>query len=330
MSEYVESKVTKANALIKASYRFSLTEMQITLYGLSLVDPFKNDFPIEYVINVKKFAEKFNRDHKNIYFDLKQAVINKFWERDIRYELENGTIRKDRWLIRCEYNDKKGILSITFNPLLKPYLHQIANNFTVYVVDNISNFKSIYSIRLYEFFIMEINKSRNNQYDFNLSINEIKYRLQLEYKYPRYCDFKTRILNKAKSEINAHSDLIIDFEEIKKKGRMVESIKFVVKRKDGTQPARYQRIEENREEVVTFKPVLPSAEEMAQDMSKESIKERLINFGVTEKVAKNIVNEHSIGFIEKHIDYTMNKMKQGSVTNSAAFLVDSINHGYAT
>lgn len=327
MSEYVESKVTKANALIKASYRFSLTEMQITLYGLSLVDPFKNDFPIEYVINVKKFAEKFNRDHKNIYFDLKQAVINKFWERDIRYELENGTIRKDRWLIRCEYNDKKGILSITFNPLLKPYLHQIANNFTVYVVDNISNFKSIYSIRLYEFFIMEINKSRNNQYDFNLSINEIKYRLQLEYKYPRYCDFKTRILNKGKAEINEHSDLTIDFEEIKK-GRAVESIKFIVKRKEGMKPARYQQVEESIQP--QSKPVLPTAEEMAQEMSKESMKERLINFGITEKVANQFIQKYSDHYIEQHIDYTLNKMKQGSVTNSAAFLVDAINHGYAT
>ena len=130
--------VTKSNALVKASYRLTLTEMQITLYGVSLINPKAKEFPLEYEIEISKFAAMFNREHGEIYQDVKDAVLKKFWQRDIRYWDEKTS--KDtaiRWLAKISYSDKSGSFRLKFSEEVKPFLHQLAKNFTVYYIDQI-------------------------------------------------------------------------------------------------------------------------------------------------------------------------------------------------
>jgi plasmid replication initiation protein len=315
--------ITKANALIQASYRLSLNEMQILLYGVSLINPLVKEFPLEYKIDIKDFSDKFGKDLKSCYREVKESVINKMWERDFSYEIGDDKVYKRRFLTDIIYGDKEGYIKICFHPKVAPYLHQLSQKFTVYYIDQIAKLKSIYSVRFYEFMIMEINKAQSNEHEFILAVEEIKERLEIKNKYKKYNNLKAKVLTRAKTEINEHSDLLIDFEEIKQ-GRTVESIKFIVRRKEGTQPARYQRIEEEPHKPISINQ-LPSAEEMAQDFAKDSLKERLINFGVTESVANNLVNKHSAGFIEKHIDYTMSRLREGAVTNPAAYVVSLLN-----
>ena len=45
--------VTKHNGLIQAGYRLSLNEARIVLYGISLINPLAEDFPLEYQIDIK-------------------------------------------------------------------------------------------------------------------------------------------------------------------------------------------------------------------------------------------------------------------------------------
>ncbi len=166
-------------------------------------------------------------------------MLTKFWERDFSYEIGDEKVHKRRWLIDVTYGDKQGYIKLTFNPKLTRYLHQLSKNFTVYYIDQVAKFNSIYSVRIYEFCIMEINRLKLDKCSLVISIVEIKERLELDNKYPRLYDFKIYVLNKAKQEINKHSDLTIDFEEIKK-GRSVKSIKFIIERKQGAKPAKYQ------------------------------------------------------------------------------------------
>jgi plasmid replication initiation protein len=222
------------------------------------------------------------------------------------------------------YGDKEGYVSICFNPKVAPYLYQLSQKFTVYYIDQIAKLKSMYSIRFYEFAIMEINRIKSNHCEFILALKEIKERLEIEDKYSQYFNLKRTILTRAKTEINEHSDLLIDFEEIKQ-GRTVESIKFIVRRKEGTQPARYQRIEEEPPRPISINQ-LPTAEEMAQDFAKDSLKERLINFGIKEEVVHNLVEKYDEYYINKQIKYMMNIK---GVEDSAAFLVQALKIGYA-
>ena len=153
--------VTKANELIKASYKLSVIETQIIIYGISLINPVHSEFPREYTIEVRDFAKAFGKSLNNAYRDLKKAILGKFWERDIRYfdDIKNLHVR-ERWLTKVSYSDGKGILKIKFSEEVQPFLYQLFKNFTVYYLEQVTKLRSVYSIRFYELCVMEINRSK--------------------------------------------------------------------------------------------------------------------------------------------------------------------------
>lgn len=226
----ISNSVTKSNTLIEAGYRLSLTEMQIILYGISLVNPLSENFPLEYKIDIKRFAELFGRDHGDIYDEVKTAVLSKFWERDFSYQDEKGNTVTNRWLTQIKHQDKQGFIQIKFSEDVQPYLHQLSGNFTTYYLEHIANFKSIYSVRLYELAIMELKKSKKSAYKFTLAIEKIRERLDLTDKYKRFFNFKTRVLDAAKKEINKHSDIKFNYKVIKK-NRSNHEIEFMISKK---------------------------------------------------------------------------------------------------
>lgn len=222
------NSVTKSNALIEASYRLSLTEMQLILYGISLINPLAKNFPLKYSIDISQFAKLFDRDHKDIYGEIKKAVLSKFWERDFSYEDEKGNIITNRWLTQVTHHDKNGFIQIKFSEEVQPYLHQLSKNFTKYYIENIVNFKSIYSIRFYELSIMEL--KNKDKCKFYLEIKSIREKLELKDRYKRFFDFKKRVLETAKKEINKHSDINFNYKIIKV-GRVSNEIEFTISKK---------------------------------------------------------------------------------------------------
>lgn len=223
-------RVSKDNALINASYRLSLTEMQIVLYGIGLINPIQQNFPLNYRIDIDKFSKMFGRQHGQIYKEVKDAVVKRFWERDFSYVDEKGKTVTLRWLTKMIHEDKTGYIEIKFSEEVQPYLHALKGNFTAYYIEQIACFKSIYSVRLYENILMTLNQSKVNKYKFILLISDIKVQLDLDDKYDRFCDFKLRVLEKSKKEINSFSDLLVDY-KILKLGRSPHQIEFTVSRK---------------------------------------------------------------------------------------------------
>jgi plasmid replication initiation protein len=223
-------RISKSNALINASYRLTLTEMQIILYGIGLINPLQPEFPRSYRIDIDRFAKQFNRRHGQIYKEIKDAVVKRFWERDFSYIDDKGKIVTLRWLTKMVHQDKTGYIEIKFSEEIQPYLRDLQTNFTAYYIDKIVSFKSIYSVRLYEYAVMFLNKNEINQGKFGLLINEIKTQLDITEKYKLFSNFKLKVLNPAKKEINQFSDLTFDY-KIKKLGRTPHEIEFMVSRK---------------------------------------------------------------------------------------------------
>ena len=231
--------MTKSNGLIEASYRLTLNEARILFYGISLInpisDPISDGFPLEYRIDIKKFSEMFNLGSHNIYDTIKEVVMNKFWDREFTIPTEKNRKLRARWLISVEYGDNEGFLKIFFHPKIQPLLSELKKNFTSYYLEKISNFKSIYSIRLYELSIMHLNRSKNNKHNFTLKIDDIKEKMGLSSKYSRFSNFKTYVLEVAKKEINKHSDIHFSY-KIKKLGRTPHEIDFTVTLKNNKAP----------------------------------------------------------------------------------------------
>jgi len=223
--------ITKHNKLIQASYRLTLNEVRILQYGISLINPKSNEFPLEYEINVQNFIDLFKlEDNKNIYAEIKDTVMGKFREREFTFDFGEGKKEWFRWLIRVTYVDHEGYIKIYLNPYLKPFLHQLQGQFTSYNIDKIALFKSVYSSRIYEIALMNLNASKKNKYSFSVKISQFKEQLDIVEKYKKSTDFNKRVLEPSKKEINKHSDIHISYKVIKK-GRRYHEIIFTVTRK---------------------------------------------------------------------------------------------------
>lgn len=226
-------KITKHNALIKSSYRLSLMEIRIVLYGISIINPKLQEFPISYKINIKKFARIFNISEGRLYSDLKEVVIKRFWERDFSYLNDKGKIIMRRWLTDIIYHDADGYLEIFYNPHIKDMLHNMKQHFTSYYLDRIKGMRSLYAIRIYEICMMECNKQnkKSKNISFILTIYDLRKILCLENKYKLFRDFRKRVIEAALSEISKNTDLKINY-EITKLGRTPHEIKFNVRLKN--------------------------------------------------------------------------------------------------
>ena len=227
-------KITKSNAIINSSYRFSLNEMRIVLYGLSHIDPTADEFPLFHTIQIKELAEFYDigeKERGSFYDDIKHALITKFWERDFSYfDEEKDKIVKRRWLIGVEYGGKDRTLASNYNPLIKSQLQQLAKRFTSYFLSNVANMKSAYSMRIYEIAVMYLNASSKQKTMFIKKIGDLKHHLGISDKYKNFYDLKRRVLEHARKEINKHSDITLNYEVIKR-GRSPYEIKFTVTRK---------------------------------------------------------------------------------------------------
>jgi len=231
-----KQSVTKHNELIQAGYRLTLNEMRIVLYGISLINPLSNEFPLEYQIDIQKFIELFELESSNNTYSLiKETVMDKFWEREFTVDINENKKKRLRWLTSVEYGDKEGFLKIFINPELKNLLHQLKGHFTSYHLDKISSFQSGYSVRIYEISIMNLNQSNKNKCSFCIEIAHLKEQLDITAKYKRFSNFKADVLEPARKEINKHSDINLTY-TVKKIGRSPREIEFSIKRKKENVP----------------------------------------------------------------------------------------------
>jgi len=232
-------KITKSNAIINSSYRFSLNELRIMLYGLSHINPRSDEFPLFHRIHIKELAEFYNigeKDRGSFYDNIKDALLNKFWKREFSYyDEELGETIRRTWLTEIRYGRKDGTLAYEYNPKIKKQLQQLAKRFTSYFLSNIANMKSAYAVRLYEIAIMYLNASKQQKMTFTKTIEDLKHQLDVTDKYKHFFNFKARVLEQAKKEINKHSDIKFSFKVIKL-GRSPHEIEFTVSRKGKEQP----------------------------------------------------------------------------------------------
>ncbi len=272
--------VVKSNKLIEAKYKLTLNEQRLVLLLTSLIKPEDEEFK-DYFINLSELKEMlgiksndFNRQIKGITKDLLKNPLS--------IQEENKTIQVN-WISSATYFDNEGIVSLHFDPALKPYLLQLKKHFTAYELDNVFKLKSIYSIRLYELLLKEFNYYKQTKTVFIFKLIELKEKLGIEKKeYSQIGEFKSRVLNSAQKELKAKSDIYFEYEGIKK-GRKIVKIKFQIIL---TKKAKKQL--ENKENIVEIKSEVESQKVVEQE---DNITKKLKEWGVFNVI--QIREEHS-------------------------------------
>lgn len=219
MSELKDFTVTKANALVQASYHLTLNEQRLVLCCVAQLDS-RKPLPKDnlFTVSVEDYAGLFPVDRKNAYRELEEAA-SALYQRDIR-TYDGKALERFRWISYVKYHDGEGRVTLRFSHDTAPYLSLLYERFTSYRLEQIAGLRSVYAIRLFEFLMQYKRTGR-----FIVGVEDFKSWLELKDQYTRFSNLKARVIEPAVRELREKSRLIVEWQPLKK-GRTVEHLEF--------------------------------------------------------------------------------------------------------
>jgi plasmid replication initiation protein len=210
----------KSNSLIQAKYDYSYAEQRLVLYIISKV---RNDSDLTLRIRTKDFYDvcgikSHNYDElKNVTLQLKQKVLV------IKFEIEGRKKElQTSWVNDVIYDDK-GYIEIDISKNLKPYLMDLQKFYTELNLKYCFRLKSLYSARLYE-----ILKQWENRGEVEFKLSYFRDLLSIkDHEYPMYANLKQRVIITAQKELEKHTDIYFEYEEVKA-DRKVTALKIKI------------------------------------------------------------------------------------------------------
>jgi hypothetical protein len=185
---------------------------------IARIQPDDEDFK-PHRIRVHEFAEFMGIDKNHVYVECKKTT-EKLLTRVISIEEPDGLLQIG-WLSSAKYIDGTGMVNLTFDPQLKPYLLQLKSNFTSCKLNMLLSFTSQYTMRIYTL-LKQYEKLKTRE----IEVDILRDMLGIgKGQYSDYFDFKKRILLPTQKELAEKADLYFEFEEIKY-GRRVGAILF--------------------------------------------------------------------------------------------------------
>lgn len=217
--------VKQSYELNNARYSLSAVETDLIMKMISEIKNEDKDF-YPYCFKVSdieaRMGKKLNRSSlKSIAQDLRR---------------KNLTIDKGKegflvtgWVSSFEYFSERGEIEMCFDPKLKPYLLELQSHFVKADIRFMFQLSSEYAKRLYTIF-KQWEKIGTHKVD----VSEWQKILEVPGSLLRYDNFKRKVLEVAKDQINSKTDLTVDYVEIKT-GRKVTHLEWTIKRSSGHQ-----------------------------------------------------------------------------------------------
>jgi plasmid replication initiation protein len=227
-------RVTKSNVLIKACYKMTKEEGNILLYGISLINPVSDFFPLSYKIDVKRFCTLFNLTSKGNYASIKQSVF-RLADRKITLHTSEHERLRIHWLSSVIYNDYECSIEVRFHKNMMPYLNDFeavesaVRGYTSYYLEDTKDFSSMHSAHIYELLTMHISKSKKKSIKVEIDLQEIREMLCITTEYPKFASFNDRVLTPVLKDINKMGALKVKAEFVRVR-RAVKSIIFSIRK----------------------------------------------------------------------------------------------------
>lgn len=224
-----KNNIVKKHQELIRNARYSLNELEIKLVStlIAMIKVNDDDFH-KYAIDIKELQKLVDSQHKDskYYLDIAKGLMSK------PFIIGNSVFN---WTTYAEHEPNTSILKFEIHRNLKPYLLQLKNNFLTYDIKNILVLKSAYVIRLYELFVDQFNEyKRYNEkaksYTFELDIQRLRELFEIPESY-LYKDIRVNIIDKAKQQFKAKTDIQFDYKE-QKIGRKVDRLIITIKSND--------------------------------------------------------------------------------------------------
>jgi Protein involved in initiation of plasmid replication len=216
--------VTQSNSLIEAEYSTELTARahKTARLILSLISPDDKNLRL-YTIRLdalKKYLGIAPNTRWGSFYKELDSIANKLNKKPIRIPNSEGGYIRAMFLSGYEIRPKTGTVTFEISSLLKPHLLELKKNYTSYLLTYIPKLRSSYSIRLYE--LLHQYRRIGKRY---FELEDIQKKVGSNY--PKYSNFKIKVLKRAQKELKALTDLSFVFHE-KKEGRKVKGIEFII------------------------------------------------------------------------------------------------------
>lgn len=213
--------VFEKNALVHSRQTFTLLQQKILALTIAQIKRSDEGFKT-YKISIRDLAELANSE--NIYNQLKKETRN-LTEKAVTLEI-NGSFK--HWSVISAASHKKGsgVLEIRFDPEIRDMLFQLKGQWSASVAMELASCTSIYSIR-----IMKMLLSYWRKGEWQVSVDELRFKLGLENKYQDFYMFRKRVLKKAQEDLRKNTNMRFTWQEEKNaigrgKGRKITHIKF--------------------------------------------------------------------------------------------------------
>ena len=304
--------------IFNAHYRLTANEQKIIMFLASNIDLQKEDFQKQTVpvVVLEKILKNNDKKWGSLYDrmqDFASKIISKHISFPTNFEIDGrkfpGYVNWFQSISPCRNSKDEVCLEFEFSNKLKPFLLHLKEYVKISRID-IAPMKSGFSIRIYSILKAYRDKMRKHEYESNYTIEleELKSILGIASKYSAYDNFRRRVLNVAKKEINENSSSIeIDIKGLRT-NRKITSIQFTIKDKKSTSKE------------------LPSPN--LSKLAKAQLKayQILVDFGIYEGIAfhqilPEIKGGGVEGFEDYFIDFALQHFKKKSKKpNSATFV----------
>ena len=282
--------VRQSNHLIEAQYKLSLVEKRFVLYLTALVTQDDDDFRW-YDVDLEAMAQAFPTAHKDLLGQF-ERVADSLMKKVLHVkDGETGVRTKFQWLAGAKFDAANRAVRVSFHPDLKPYLLKLKSFFTTFAITNVSNLHSAYSIRLYEL-LKQYEKLGKRAF----KVDELQAALGSEY--PRYPNFKQRVLVPSVGEICDNTDIQCAFTE-EKKGRKVLAVRFTI-----TTNARTRADERAKSSAAAGE---------GGDATRALLTDR---FGFPDAEAGKILEEHSSAYVREVLEVVEARVREAAVSGN--------------
>ena len=248
----LNSIVAKENSLVSKMAMFSLSELRLIAFCLAHYDS-RTDNNRMFTARISDLAKIFpSMDNKSAYALVRQTML-RINQKPLEFE-EEGVKYFWNWFSGFAYREGAGEFKFCITEEIKPYLMQLKGNFTQYRLEDVYQFKSQNTWKLYENLKQRLNMKR-----WSVSLDELKQLLGLLGKYQKWYDLRKTVLEPSIAEINDLSDIEVSYEK-EKYGRSISGVVFFI---DSKQP----------EETITL------------ENEKDVLYKALLDYGINSKVA---------------------------------------------
>ncbi len=223
--------IVKDNSLIDASFNLSLVEQRLMLLAIVTareVNKLTPETAIE--ISAKDYISQYKVSEATAYETIKEAadsLFNRQFSYHDRYK-DTEAISKARWVNKATYTKKLGLVVVNLSAEVISLISRLEAQFTKYMLDQVSDFKSKYSIRLYELVLKWVVTGKTEKYEIEEFRNKIGVTPE---EYSHLGDFKKRVIEVAIKEINSKTDIKVELEQFKT-GRSVTHFQFKIVKKE--------------------------------------------------------------------------------------------------